>query len=214
LNAAIRSPNRAASGLEGDDMPVHDRIVEPMKTRARRRLPNPGLRCASATILLVAAAACAAPRASTQHEPQQQQQRRGSEVDAERVTCRVAGDADERVYVLHGPGTSADAGSSDGTVSRRADGWHLAMRSRRTSGQWIRLALPGARPEIAPGRVRLSYRNANGGRHVDLAVDPDAATLEVWVDHGLEVDIEPDLDPRVDLMNTDGRLERLDCIFE
>ena len=130
------------------------------------------------------------------------------------MTCRVAEDPDERVYVLHGPSTPADARSSDGTVRSRADGWQLAMRSRRTGGQWIRLALPGARPEIVAGRVRLRYRNANGGRHVELAVAPDAAALEVWVDHGLEVNIEPDLDPRVDLMNTDGRVERLDCTFE
>jgi hypothetical protein len=178
-----------------------------MKTRARRRLPVRRPLHVSATILL-AIAACAAPRASAQQEQRQ------TEVNAGRVTCRVAEDPDERVYVLHGPRTPGEARSSDGAVSLRADGWQLAMRSRRTGGQWIRLALPGARPEITAGRVRLTYRNANGGRHVDLDVAPDAAALEVWVDHGLEVNIEPDLDPRVDLMNTDGRVDQLDCRFE
>ena len=187
-------------------MVVHDRIVGPMKTRARRPPPVRTLLHVSAAILLATAAACTSTRASA---PEGQE--RETAATAGRVTCRVAGDPDERVYVLHGPTKPSDARASDGTGSRRAGGWQLAMRSRRTGGQWIRLALPGARPEIADGRIRLAYRNANGGRHVDLAVAADAASLEVWVDHGLEVNIEPDLDPRVDLMNTDGRIDRLEC---
>jgi hypothetical protein len=34
------------------------------------------------------------------------------------------------------------------------------------------------------------------------------------VDHGLEVNIEPDLDPAVDRMTTNGPLTSLDCTVE
>jgi hypothetical protein len=60
----------------------------------------------------------------------------------------------------------------------------------------------------------LSYRNANGGRQVDLRVTPDGSHLDVWVDYGLEVNIEPDLDPRIDHMNTEGPLAGVRCVVE
>ena len=44
-----------------------------------------------------------------------------------------------------------------------------------------------------------------------LDVASDHARLDVYVDHGLEVNIEPDLDPAVDRMNTNGPLTALDC---
>jgi hypothetical protein len=46
---------------------------------------------------------------------------------------------------------------------------------------------------------------------VTLDVKQDHASLEVFVDHGLEVNIEPDLDPAVDRMNTNGLITALDC---
>ena len=38
--------------------------------------------------------------------------------------------------------------------------------------------------------------------------------LEVWVDYGLEVNVEPDLDPHVDRLNTDGPLTAIDCAID
>ena len=57
----------------------------------------------------------------------------------------------------------------------------------------------------------LSFRNANGGRQVELEVTAGAARLDVYVDYGLEVNIDADLDPDVDRMNTEGPLTDLSC---
>jgi hypothetical protein len=115
--------------------------------------------------------------------------------DTFRVTCRVPDDPDARVYVLE--------------PSR--GGWQLRFTSGATKGATLRLALPGASPEITAGAARLDYHNANGGRQVDLSVGEGPARLDVWVDHGLEVNVDPDLDPRVDLMNTHGPLAGAEC---
>src|SRR4051794_16592156 len=105
---------------------------------------------------------------------------RGQE-GASRVTCTVPGDAQARTWVLE-----------------QASGhWQLTFTSR-TVTRPVRLALPGARPALSATGATLSYKNANGGRQVELKADEAIATLDVWVDHGLEVNIEPDLDPRVD----------------
>lgn len=112
-----------------------------------------------------------------------------------RVTCRVPGDAAQRVFVLEPVGPK----------------WQLVFTSTETRGATVTLALPAARPEITADKARLSYRNANGGRQVDLSVGEGPSRLDVWVDHGLEVNIEPDLDPRVDLMTTHGALEGVQC---
>jgi hypothetical protein len=112
------------------------------------------------------------------------------------VTCRVPDDPSARVWTLEPAGT----------------GWRMSFRGAEIRQAPVRLALPGARPEVSASAARLSYKNANGGRQVDLAVGSgQAARFEVWVDHGLEVNIEPDLDPRVDLMNTHGPLEGVQC---
>jgi hypothetical protein len=118
---------------------------------------------------------------------------RGQE-GASRVTCTVPGDAEARTWVLE-----------------QASGhWQITFTSR-TATRPVRLALPGARPVLSAASATLSYKNANGGRQVELKADEANATLDVWVDHGLEVNIEPDLDPRVDLMNTHGALEGVRC---
>jgi hypothetical protein len=114
------------------------------------------------------------------------------------ITCVVPNEAAARVFRLrHG-----------------SDGWFLGMRHKELGDRWLELKLPGAEPVFTPGRARLEYRNANGGRQVDLTVGPDGSSLDVWVDHGLEVNIEPDLDPRVDLMNTEGPLRKVSCRLE
>jgi hypothetical protein len=57
----------------------------------------------------------------------------------------------------------------------------------------------------------LVFRNANGGRQVELDVKPGAARLDIFVDYGLDVNIDADLDPDVDRMNTEGPLADLSC---
>ena len=85
------------------------------------------------------------------------------------------------------------------------------MRDTESGERWIRLSLRGAQPRIAASTASLAFKNANGGRQVTLEVTPGHASLDVFVDHGLEVNIEPDLDPAVDRMNTNGPLTALDC---
>jgi hypothetical protein len=122
----------------------------------------------------------------------------GHAEDAPSVTCRVPADPAERVYRLH----------------REGDVWLLTFLSRETRGQAIRLELPRAAPAITAGSVTLSYRNANGGRQVELRATTNTSSLDVWVDYGLDVNIDLDLDPRVDLMNTKGPLADVRCVIE
>jgi len=85
------------------------------------------------------------------------------------------------------------------------------MHSRRTGPSPVRLPLPGARPEIRDGRLTLEFKTLNGGRDVEWSIGLSSARLDVHANFELEVNIEPDLDPRVELMNTDGPLTRLSC---
>ena len=124
------------------------------------------------------------------------------------VTCRVRDDGRGREFVLRQAGSPSPAGGA------AVQSWQLSMRDSETNEAWIDLRLPGARPAITHTSATLSYRNANGGRQVDLDVSAAGARLDVWVDHGLDVNIEPDLDPRVDRLNTDGALTALQCAID
>jgi hypothetical protein len=108
-------------------------------------------------------------------------------------------------------GTGAAAGRE--FVLERLDPakeWRLRYRDRAHPG-WITLSLPGARPIVGGDTARLRYRNANGGRQVELEVSTTASRLDIYVDYGLDVNIDPDLSPDVDLMNTEGPLTAVDC---
>jgi hypothetical protein len=115
------------------------------------------------------------------------------------VGCTVTSDPDARVYQLR--------------RKRQADGggWMLTMHSRRAGSSAVILPLPDARPEVSATRVTLSYATLNGGRDVEWHVTPSGATLDVHANFELEVNVEPDLDPRVELMNTDGPLTTMTC---
>jgi hypothetical protein len=115
------------------------------------------------------------------------------------VGCTVVDDPDGRVYELR---RSRDP--------KRID-WTLVMTSRKAGSSPVRLPLPDARPEVSAREVTLSYETSNGGRHVDWRVTPSGASLDVHANFELEVNIEPDLDPRVELMNTDGAITNLTC---
>jgi hypothetical protein len=122
----------------------------------------------------------------------------GAPGDSPSVTCHVRDDAQRRTFVLEPAAAGPNA-------------WRLSMQDRESGAKWIRLALPGAAPTISDGAASVRYKNANGGRQVTLDVSNDHARLDVYVDHGLEVNIEPDLDPAVDRMNTNGPLTAIDC---
>ena len=113
------------------------------------------------------------------------------------VGCTVVDDPDGRVYELR----------RHAETSR----WMLMMHSRKAGAAPVILPLPDARPEITAEAMTLSYETLNGGRHVEWRVTPTGARLDVHANFELEVNIEPDLDPRVELMNTDGPLSNLRC---
>ncbi len=115
------------------------------------------------------------------------------------VSCHVLDDADERVYRL---------------IQMEVDGdpvWLLSLESVRTDSGGIRLPLYGAAPVIDGRTAALSYQTANGGKIVDLRVTEESASLDVYVSYELEVNVEVDLAPEVDLLNTDGPITDLRC---
>jgi hypothetical protein len=112
------------------------------------------------------------------------------------VTCLGRGSAEGREFVLERMGATGP--------------WRLRYRDREHQ-RWITLTLPGATPVLASGTARLQFRNANGGRQVEVDVVAGKARLDIYVDYGLDVNIDADLDPEVDRMNTDGPLTSLEC---
>jgi hypothetical protein len=119
--------------------------------------------------------------------------------DSPSVRCELTSDPRGRVFVL-----DREAGGTD-------PDWRLSLKDHDSGDKWIRLALPGAMPTFENGTAHLSFKNANGGRQVTLDVSPQGATLDVFVDYGLDVNIEPDLDPDVDRMSTGGPITDLSC---
>jgi hypothetical protein len=116
------------------------------------------------------------------------------------VRCSVTGDAHARVYELQRLG--------EGEQSR----WQMLLRSRETGSSAVVLPLPDARPVVGERQVGLEYRTLNGGRTVTWKVDAaGGATLDVYTNFELEVNVDANLDPRVELMNTEGPIANLSC---
>jgi hypothetical protein len=111
------------------------------------------------------------------------------------ATCRAPDDPRQRTWSL----------------ARRDGGWLVIFQSRQLDKPSVDLPLPDAAPQITANLTRVVYKSANGGRSIDWTIAEGASTLELYVSHGLEVNVEPDLDPAVDLMNTEGPL-RVACI--
>lgn len=86
--------------------------------------------------------------------------------------------------------------------------WSIGFSSAALDRPSVELPLPRAAPAVEGARVALSYHSANGGRSVEwIAAPGGASTIDVHVNHGLEVNVERDLDPAVERMNTEGPLE-------
>jgi hypothetical protein len=69
----------------------------------------------------------------------------------------------------------------------------------------VAIVLKGAKPPVRKGdSVTFEYRSPHGGYIVELEAGP-RGFLDVFVSHGLEVNVEPDLSPDVDRLNTDGK---------
>ena len=124
------------------------------------------------------------------------------------VTCRVRDDARGRVFVLRQAGSRARPAErpSRAGSSRCATGNQRSVDRPRAAGSHAG-DHPHEREALVPQRER---RTAGGPRRVCGG----GASLDVWVDHGLDVNIEPDLDPRVDRLNTHGPITALQCAID
>src|SRR5688572_12693626 len=98
------------------------------------------------------------------------------------ATCRVPDDLQQRTWSL----------------VRRDGAWVVVFRSRTLDQPSVELPIGPAQVSLSPFNV--SYKSANGGRSIEWT----SSTITLHVNHGLEVNIERDLDPAVDLMNTEG----------
>ena len=112
------------------------------------------------------------------------------------ATCSAPGDPQDRSW----------------TLERQDAAWRIIFRSRALDKPHVVLFVPNAAPVIGAHEIRLSHKSANGGRTIEWQITNGASTLDLYVNHGLEVNVEADLDPAVDLMNTDGLIE-VQCAF-
>ena len=107
------------------------------------------------------------------------------------ATCRVPDDPQQRTWSL----------------ARRNGEWLVVFQSRALDKPSVELRLPNAAPHMSSDTIRVAYKSANGGRTIDWSIANGPSTLDLYVSHGLEVNVERDLDPGVDLMNTEGEIK-------
>ena len=110
------------------------------------------------------------------------------------ATCRVPDDPQQRTWSL----------------ARHNGAWLVVFQSGALDKPSVELRLPGATPSVTANETRVSFKSANGGRSIEWRIANSTSTLDLYVNHGLEVNVEADLDPAVDQMNTDGRIA-IDC---
>ncbi|HUQ89764.1 MAG TPA: acyloxyacyl hydrolase [Vicinamibacterales bacterium] len=110
------------------------------------------------------------------------------------ATCRAPNDPHQRVWVLE----------------RTGEAWRAAFSATSLDKPHVYLPLLKAALEVERSGIHLVYATANGGRRIDWTITNGASTLDLYVNHGLEVNIERDLDPAVEQMNTEGPIN-LQC---
>lgn len=117
------------------------------------------------------------------------------------VVCLATVSDTVRIYRLH----EADRAGGPGRE------WRLTMTEPASKRPPLVLTLPGAAPAVMAQQVRLSYRSGNGGVMVTLDSSGDAASLDVYVNYELEVNIDASLAPEVDRLNTHGAVKLPPC---
>ena len=107
------------------------------------------------------------------------------------AACRVPNDPQQRAWSLE---------------RMSPDSWRVVFTAKSLDHAAVDLPLAPAQPVISRGSIRLSFASANGGRAIEWTITNGPSTLDLRVNHGLEVNAERGLDPAVDHMNTDGPL--------
>ena len=105
------------------------------------------------------------------------------------AACHVPGDPQQRVWSLE---------------RAAPDRWLVVFAGKSLDKPRVELPVATAQPVIDEKEVRFSFASANGGRRLEWTIANGPSTLDLFVNHGLEVNVERDLDPAVDSMNTDG----------
>jgi hypothetical protein len=121
------------------------------------------------------------------------------------ATCRVPNDPQQRTWSLE-----RQAAPEKGLSPQ----WRVVFTSRSLDKPRVELPLGHAQPIVTDSNMRLSFASANGGRRIEWTITNGASSLDLLVNHGLEVNIERDLDPAVDVMNTEGPLTLTCTIVE
>src|SRR5687768_15061324 len=107
------------------------------------------------------------------------------------ATCCVPEDPQQRTWCLEG-------------VTREA--WLVGFTSKSLDQPRIELPVATARPALTGPTTAVSFAATNGGRRVEWIIEGARSTLDLHVNHGLEVNVEHDLDHAVEAMNTDGAI--------
>jgi opacity protein-like surface antigen len=105
--------------------------------------------------------------------------------------CRVPGDPQQRVWSLERAAPEA---------------WRVVFSSTSLDKPRVELPLASAQPTITDSKITLTFASSNGGRALEWTITNGPSKLDLRVNHGLEVNVERDLDPAVDLMNTEGEI--------
>jgi hypothetical protein len=92
------------------------------------------------------------------------------------------------------------------TLVRGDAGLVVVYRAKTLDKPQVALRVPGATAATDAAATIVSFKSANGGRSVEWRIADRDSTLSLYVNHGLEVNVEADLDPAVDLMNTEGEI--------
>ena len=107
------------------------------------------------------------------------------------ASCRVRDDPQQRVW----------------TLERLPSSWRIAFSSKALDRPRVELPVMfPPQPIDSSSAIRLVYASGNGGKRVEWTIANGPSTLDLLINYGLEVNVERDLDPAVELMNTDGPL--------
>jgi hypothetical protein len=109
------------------------------------------------------------------------------------ANCSTPNDPQGRQWTLERPATGAPGSP-----------WRVIFRSRALGQRQTELRVPRTEPAITADSVTLTFNSANGGLNIDWRATTGASTIDIYVNFGLEVNVDADLDPAVEAMNTLG----------